>query len=488
MDNYQGDLSDIIRASGASYGSCSTGTSSSEAVAAPFSRDHWQLISSDPMILEGFNSNFGDPFSNTRDPFLHKLDLPGSAYFSSTSSAEISSSGALEEATNCFGGGSNNSCVLAQKILEDDMRRPCNSVLSNMIQISPNDKLPLSPVVDALSRPLKPSAVVSGNNMIDVKTSKDHCLVDNTELQISSPRNPGLKRRKSQAKKSICVPAPAAPNSRQSGEIVPSDLWAWRKYGQKPIKGSPYPRGYYRCSSSKGCPARKQVERSRTDPNMLVITYTSEHNHPWPTQRNALSGSTRSHSLSKNNNNNITASKNSETTPLKEEEQQEESNSGSNNVNNSACVKEEKQLEIDDGEFSDIGLPCKPISKVKNYQQLGGDLFAELGEIQGFDDQQRESNALDSFHFFDWSGDNSTKYHMWEENGILYVGVLLDWKHSTHNESHVPFGILVDGTESWGTEDFNIVSDSVTKSSKTNWLLTILRMHARQLVHVALYL
>ncbi|KAG8043344.1 hypothetical protein GUJ93_ZPchr0458g22586 [Zizania palustris] len=45
----------------------------------------------------------------------------------------------------------------------------------------------------------------------------------------------------------------------------------------------------------KGCSARKQVERSRTDPNMLVITYTSEHNHPWPTQRNALAGSTRSH-------------------------------------------------------------------------------------------------------------------------------------------------------------------------------------------------
>lgn len=41
-------------------------------------------------------------------------------------------------------------------------------------------------------------------------------------------------------------------------------------------------RGYYRCSSSKGCPARKQVERSRTDPSMLVITYSFEHNHPWP--------------------------------------------------------------------------------------------------------------------------------------------------------------------------------------------------------------
>ncbi|KAL6641525.1 hypothetical protein ACP70R_019706 [Stipagrostis hirtigluma subsp. patula] len=114
------------------------------------------------------------------------------------------------------------------------------------------------------------------------------------------PHAPAVKRRKSQTKKVVCIPAPtAAPPgmggrpSTSGGEVVPSDLWAWRKYGQKPIKGSPYPRGYYRCSSSKGCSARKQVERSRTDPSMLVITYTSDHNHPWPTQRNALAGSTR---------------------------------------------------------------------------------------------------------------------------------------------------------------------------------------------------
>ncbi|KAG4933768.1 hypothetical protein JHK87_047770 [Glycine soja] len=65
------------------------------------------------------------------------------------------------------------------------------------------------------------------------------------------------------------------------------------------------------CSSSKGCSARKQLERSKNDSNMLVITYTSEHNHPWPTQRNALPSSTTSQP-SKHNNNVASNSKNSE--------------------------------------------------------------------------------------------------------------------------------------------------------------------------------
>ncbi|KAL5099230.1 hypothetical protein RYX36_003557 [Vicia faba] len=60
---------------------------------------------------------------------------------------------------------------------------------------------------------------------------------------------------------------------------IPTDDYSWRKYGQKPIKGSPYPRGYYKCSSVKGCPARKHVERALDDPSMLVVTYEGEHNH-----------------------------------------------------------------------------------------------------------------------------------------------------------------------------------------------------------------
>ncbi|PSS04400.1 WRKY transcription factor [Actinidia chinensis var. chinensis] len=78
-----------------------------------------------------------------------------------------------------------------------------------------------------------------------------------------------------------------------SHEELLADSWAWRKYGQKPIKGSPYPRNYYRCSTSKGCAARKQVEKSPADPNIYVVSYTGDHTHPRPTHRNSLAGSTR---------------------------------------------------------------------------------------------------------------------------------------------------------------------------------------------------
>jgi WRKY transcription factor 22 len=81
---------------------------------------------------------------------------------------------------------------------------------------------------------------------------------------------------------------------RVAANGVSADPWAWRKYGQKPIKGSPYPRGYYRCSTEKACEARKMVERCRDDPDSFILTYTGgDHNHPAPIHRNSLAGTTR---------------------------------------------------------------------------------------------------------------------------------------------------------------------------------------------------
>ncbi|XP_068669586.1 probable WRKY transcription factor 11 [Aristolochia californica] len=82
------------------------------------------------------------------------------------------------------------------------------------------------------------------------------------------------KRRKLRIKRSVRVPAVSSKLSD-----IPSDDFSWRKYGQKPIKGSPHPRSYYKCSSMRGCPARKHVERCLDDPTMLIVTYEGDHNH-----------------------------------------------------------------------------------------------------------------------------------------------------------------------------------------------------------------
>ncbi|KAI3522186.1 hypothetical protein L1887_11669 [Cichorium endivia] len=95
-----------------------------------------------------------------------------------------------------------------------------------------------------------------------------------TKCANSSGRCHCSKKRKSRMKKVVRVPA----ISMKMADIPPDD-YSWRKYGQKPIKGSPHPRGYYKCSSLRGCPARKHVERALDDASMLIVTYEGEHNH-----------------------------------------------------------------------------------------------------------------------------------------------------------------------------------------------------------------
>lgn len=58
------------------------------------------------------------------------------------------------------------------------------------------------------------------------------------------------------------------------------DGFNWRKYGQKQVKGSEYPRSYYRCTSHN-CPVKKKVERS-FDGHITEIIYKGQHNHDPP--------------------------------------------------------------------------------------------------------------------------------------------------------------------------------------------------------------
>ncbi|XP_057966028.1 WRKY transcription factor 23 isoform X2 [Malania oleifera] len=57
------------------------------------------------------------------------------------------------------------------------------------------------------------------------------------------------------------------------------DGYRWRKYGQKAVKNSPFPRSYYRCTTAT-CNVKKRVERSFSDPSIVVTTYEGQHTHP----------------------------------------------------------------------------------------------------------------------------------------------------------------------------------------------------------------
>lgn len=59
------------------------------------------------------------------------------------------------------------------------------------------------------------------------------------------------------------------------------DGYRWRKYGQKAVKNSPFPRSYYRCTNAS-CSVKKRIERSLSDPTIVMTTYEGQHTHPSP--------------------------------------------------------------------------------------------------------------------------------------------------------------------------------------------------------------
>ncbi|KFK36945.1 hypothetical protein AALP_AA4G192500 [Arabis alpina] len=62
-------------------------------------------------------------------------------------------------------------------------------------------------------------------------------------------------------------------------DLPPDDNHTWRKYGQKEILGSRFPRAYYRCTHQKlyNCPAKKQVQRLNDDPFTFRVIYRGSH-------------------------------------------------------------------------------------------------------------------------------------------------------------------------------------------------------------------
>jgi len=79
--------------------------------------------------------------------------------------------------------------------------------------------------------------------------------------------------------------------SHAAGAKTSEDGYNWRKYGQKQVKGSEYPRSYYKCTQSN-CQVKKKVERSH-DGHITEIIYKGNHNHtkPHSTRRGSVPSS-----------------------------------------------------------------------------------------------------------------------------------------------------------------------------------------------------
>ncbi|URD84938.1 hypothetical protein MUK42_28789 [Musa troglodytarum] len=104
------------------------------------------------------------------------------------------------------------------------------------------------------------------------KDQKLQSKADNDKSKtLSKPKKRGEKRRRE--------PRFAFMTKSEVDHL--EDGYRWRKYGQKAVKNSPFPRSYYRCTSQT-CLVKKTVERSSQDPAIVVTTYEGKHTHHSP--------------------------------------------------------------------------------------------------------------------------------------------------------------------------------------------------------------
>ncbi|PAN20313.1 hypothetical protein PAHAL_3G338800 [Panicum hallii] len=136
-----------------------------------------------------------------------------------------------------------------------------------------------APFQQHLGRLLEPSPfnTTTSPDMFGAGTSGGPVRRQASSSRSSPPVQPRQhrRRRESGERMTMMVPVQRTGNT----DLPPDDGYTWRKYGQKDILGSRYPRSYYRCTHKNyyGCEAKKKVQRLDHDPFMYEVTYCGNH-------------------------------------------------------------------------------------------------------------------------------------------------------------------------------------------------------------------
>ncbi|XP_009776873.1 WRKY transcription factor 71 [Nicotiana tabacum] len=162
--------------------------------------------------------------------------------------------------------------------------------LSNVLGMSCSSSEVVCPPLDQESSrkntaeiPLTPNSLVSsssseaGGEEDSSKSKKD--LQAKDQCEDGDDKSKKVSKAKKKGEKKQKEPRFAFMTKSEIDNL--EDGYRWRKYGQKAVKNSPFPRSYYRCTSQK-CSVKKRVERSYEDPSVVITTYEGQHNHHCP--------------------------------------------------------------------------------------------------------------------------------------------------------------------------------------------------------------
>lgn len=130
--------------------------------------------------------------------------------------------------------------------------------------------------------------------VVEENSTSASVLGSNPSMSSSSLEDPSEKSTVSGSSTAANPPPDTASKGKKKGEkrngearfafVTKSEIdnledgYRWRKYGQKAVKNSGFPRSYYRCTNSK-CRVKKRVERWWEDPSVVITTYEGQHCH-----------------------------------------------------------------------------------------------------------------------------------------------------------------------------------------------------------------